>query len=108
MPWARPGERGYFYLVADPGYPAGTYTYLGTPGRVLLAGGVAHVSGDHHGDGPWDDNVAGRIPAGQRLRTVDGEVGTTAVERAIRAAADSARRGESRPVPQPRISEPND
>lgn len=106
MPWAKPGDKGYFYLVADPVYPAGTYTYVGSTGRVLLTGD--EVSVNHHCHGPWDDTVAGRDLEGPRMRDANGEVRPDAVEKAILAAAESARRGESKPVPRPRITEPND
>ncbi|MCD4536462.1 hypothetical protein LRP67_20405 [Nocardioides sp. cx-169] len=106
MPWIKPGQQAYFYLTADPGYPADTYTYVGTTGRVLLMNDRAQVSGDHHGDGPWDGALGGRARASGPTETADGRHHTQAIEGWIRAAAVSAQRGESKPMPLPRITGP--
>lgn len=107
MPWSQPGDEGYFFLVADPLYASGTYTYVGSPGRALLEGQVAHVSGDPHGDGPWDDRLAGAPQPGQGGVTHSGEGPRERIEQLIAAAASRASRGESKPMPQPRISYPD-
>ena len=109
MTWAKPGDQGYFYLLDDTAYPVGTYTYVSMHGRVLMTGEGVAVSGDRqHSDGPWDDMIAGKqVERPFAVETRD--LGSAAAVRgAILSAADSARRGNSKPMPRPQVSRPGE
>ena len=107
MPWSEPGQTGYFFLAKDPGYKAGTYTYVGSSARALITAAGAEVSGDHHGDGPWDGTVEAKVVDAARRVAADTHrpIKTSEVHAWVRAAADNARRGVAAPMPRPAESD---
>lgn len=93
MPWAQPGDRGYFFLVDYEEYRDNrTFNYVASAGRVLITGQNAVVA-DHHGP-LWQ-------AAGLTMKSPDGSADLGQVERSILNAAASAQSGESKPVADP-------
>ncbi|GAA3544651.1 hypothetical protein AFL01nite_16430 [Aeromicrobium flavum] len=109
MPWSEVGQEGYFFLAKDSG-PSGGYTYVGTTGRALLTDEGAEVSGDHHGDGPWDGTVGGKLVDSRAQAGADAHRAPSVADLRSRvlAAADLARRGVAKPMTLPNPAQPND
>jgi hypothetical protein len=92
LPWAQPGDRGYFFVVDYEEYRDNkTFTYVDSAGRVLITGESAVIS-DHH-DTLWQAANFTELP--------DGSADLDQVEEVILDAAGSARTGESKPVADP-------
>ncbi len=90
MPWAKTGQRGYFYLQTDVGGTAsGPYYYTSDFGRLLIGKAGLSPSGGHHG-GPWAE--------------LGADLNASRVELRIQQAIDDSIAGRAKPASLPNTS----